>query len=302
VTPALSILDLGDPLDSLRLAPRLDEWGYRRYWLAEHHGAGAKTPSPEILTGLIAGLTRDIRVGPAGILMRYSSPLKVAESFLLLHELFPGRIDLGVARGSGVAANQADLEQALLDGRSSSDSANYYEKLVTLFGFLGLGFPEGHPFARVPVNPRDVAPPEVWVLGGGSESAAFAARHGRAFCAAAHLTAPDPWSALRRYREAFEPSADLSAPRSAISVALSCVDGRKQAADVLARGGPQFVGDVDACDRYLRSVVERAETDEVVVVTSGPISQRLHSFRSLASVMNARSVRPSARTRTAATS
>src|SRR5580658_3407806 len=103
----LSVLDLspipsgstaGDALrNSVDLAKHAEGLGLRRYWLAEHHNAGGLAcPAPEILIGQVAAATKSIRVGAGGIMLPNHTPLKVAETFSVLHALFPGRIDLGL--------------------------------------------------------------------------------------------------------------------------------------------------------------------------------------------------------------
>src|SRR6195952_1692098 len=93
----------GDALrNSIELARLADLLGYHRYWLAEHHGTPALAcNSPEVLIGPIAQATHRIRVGSGGIMLPHYSPLKVAESFAMLSELYPDRIDLGIGRASG---------------------------------------------------------------------------------------------------------------------------------------------------------------------------------------------------------
>src|SRR5271165_4381623 len=77
---------LGDTIEAAVLAERI---GYKRFWLAEHWGPDVSTPSPEVLTPVIAGMTERIRVGPAGVLLPLYSPLKVASNALLAERLFP---------------------------------------------------------------------------------------------------------------------------------------------------------------------------------------------------------------------
>ncbi len=104
--PSLSVLDLspipsgstaGDALrNTLDLARHAEALGLRRYWLAEHHNAGSLAcPAPEIMIGQVAATTTTIRVGSGGIMLPDHTPLKVAETFRVLHALLPGRIDLG---------------------------------------------------------------------------------------------------------------------------------------------------------------------------------------------------------------
>src|SRR3981081_722475 len=107
--------------NTLDLAPLTGELGYRRYWVAEHHGGPMLAgPSPEALIGPIAAATHHIRVGSGGVMLPHYSPLKVAETFSLLAGLFPGRIDLGLGRAAGTDpmtafALQRDRRQASPD-------------------------------------------------------------------------------------------------------------------------------------------------------------------------------------------
>ena len=109
---AISILDLspvrqgGTAADALResldLARHAEGWGYRRFWVAEHHNipgvAGAATA---VVIGHVAGGTSRIRVGAGGVMLPNHAPLVIAEQFGTLESLYPGRIDLGLGRAPG---------------------------------------------------------------------------------------------------------------------------------------------------------------------------------------------------------
>ena len=108
----VSLLDLAPvpagatPADALRdtldLARHAEAWGYRRFWLAEHHNmAGIASAATAVVIGYVAGGTRTIRVGAGGIMLPNHSPLVIAEQFGTLEALFPGRIDLGLGRAPG---------------------------------------------------------------------------------------------------------------------------------------------------------------------------------------------------------
>src|ERR687894_281359 len=110
--PPLSVLDLAPvpqgftPADALRntldLARHAERWGYRRYWLAEHHNmVGIASAATAVAIGYVAGGTRTIRVGAGGIMLPNHAPLVVAEQFGTLESLYPGRIDLGLGRAPG---------------------------------------------------------------------------------------------------------------------------------------------------------------------------------------------------------
>src|SRR5215469_2679517 len=88
--------------NSLDLAQHAERWGYRRYWLAEHHNMpGIASAATSILIGHIAGGTKTIRVGSGGVMLPNHSPLVIAEQFGTLASLYPGRIDLGLGRAPG---------------------------------------------------------------------------------------------------------------------------------------------------------------------------------------------------------
>src|SRR5512138_3345489 len=108
----LSVLDLapivegGDAVQALRhsldLAQHVERWGYRRFWLAEHHGMpGIASAATAVVIGHVAGGTSTIRVGAGGIMLPNHSPLVIAEQFGTLASLYPGRIDLGLGRAPG---------------------------------------------------------------------------------------------------------------------------------------------------------------------------------------------------------
>src|ERR671934_2709000 len=107
-----SVLDLSpvvqgsSPAEALRntldLAQHAERWGYRRYWLAEHHNMpGIASAATAVVIGHVAGGTRTIRVGSGGVMLPNHAPLVIAEQFGTLASLFPDRIDLGLGRAPG---------------------------------------------------------------------------------------------------------------------------------------------------------------------------------------------------------
>src|SRR5215469_10058632 len=87
---------------SLDLARHAEAWGYRRYWLAEHHNmVGIASAATAVVIAYVAGGTNTIRVGSGGIMLPNHSPLVIAEQFGTLETLYPGRIDLGLGRAPG---------------------------------------------------------------------------------------------------------------------------------------------------------------------------------------------------------
>lgn len=53
-------------MNSVELAQRADEWGYERYWVAEHHGSPTVAGrAPEVLIAALAAHTSRIGLGRA---------------------------------------------------------------------------------------------------------------------------------------------------------------------------------------------------------------------------------------------
>src|SRR5688500_2749001 len=111
-TTAISVLDLAKVSEgrsiaetyalSKQLAQQVENLGYTRFWLAEHHNLPSITSAAtSVLIAYIAENTKSIRVGSGGIMLPNHSPLIIAEQFGTLATLYPGRIDLGLGRAPG---------------------------------------------------------------------------------------------------------------------------------------------------------------------------------------------------------
>src|SRR5260370_11836604 len=122
-----SILDLAPVVEgadaaralrcSLDLARHAEQWGYHRYWVAEHHGmAGVASAATAVVISHLAAGTSRIRVGAGGIMLPNHAPLVIAEQFGTLESLFPGRIDLGLGRAPGTDALTSRALRRNLDG------------------------------------------------------------------------------------------------------------------------------------------------------------------------------------------
>jgi len=213
--------------DTVRLAQACEALGYHRYWLAEHHSSdGLAGAAPEILIARVAAATSRIRVGAGGVMLGHYSPLKVAETFRLLENLFPGRIDLGLGRAPGSDTRTA---HALAYG-SPVGFDTFPQKLPDLLGFLTDSLPDDHPFARVAATPRSPAVPEIWMLGSSEAGASYAAHYGLPF-AFAHFIQPEPAEfALSAYRSHYRPSKLYPKARSALAVFAIAAESEEKAA------------------------------------------------------------------------
>lgn len=197
--------------DSVELAESVDALGYTRYWVAEHHGSpGFAGTAPEILTGQLLARTRNLRVGPGGVLLPRYPAAKVAEVFNVLASLYPGRVDLGLGRTGGPAA---DFPDQLLEVRAR-------------LGLIPEVVAEG-PDQTAPV------PPRVWLLGGGTRSARLAGHLGTSL-AYAYFLVPNPApAALQAYRQ--ELAAAGHAPQTGVMAVRTVVADTEAKAHDLAQ-------------------------------------------------------------------
>jgi luciferase family oxidoreductase group 1 len=195
MTYSLSLLDKSpiadgsSAADALRftvsLAKRAEALGFKRFWIAEHHGSPAFASSaPEIVVAHVLAHTSRIRVGSGGVMLQHYSPFKVAESFRVLAALGPGRVDLGIGKAPGGLPLTTKALQWL---HEKSDKPDFETQLAQLDAFLDWGVQEDHPLAGAIALPVPPEPPGRILLGGSPDSAALAARHGWRFCYAGHF-------------------------------------------------------------------------------------------------------------------
>lgn len=217
--------------ETLALAKLADAWGYRRYWLAEHHNSASHAgTAPEILIAAIAATTSRIRIGSAGVMLPHYSALKVAEQFKVLEAIAPGRIDLGVGRAPG-----SDGRTAFALNPNANEAADRFPQQVgELMGWLGDGLPVNHPFARVSAQPEGPTRPEVWILGSSDFGAQLAAYFGLPYCFAHFITdGRGSEEAMRLYRDGFRPqpgaAGRLAAPHGAVAVFALTADTEAEA-------------------------------------------------------------------------
>jgi luciferase family oxidoreductase group 1 len=211
---ALSILDLafvpegGTPADALKrtleLARHAEQWGYTRFWLAEHHNmVGVASAATAVAIGYVAAGTRTIRVGAGGIMLPNHSPLVIAEQFGTLETLYPGRIDLGLGRAPGT--DQRTLRALRRDPMSAESFPRDVVELQALFG-------PRKPGQVVEAVPGTGLRVPLWILGSSLYGAELAAALGLPYAFASHFAPADLIAALATYRAGFRPSAQLAAP------------------------------------------------------------------------------------------
>jgi luciferase family oxidoreductase group 1 len=224
------IIEGGSPELSLQntldLAKKAEQWGYHRFWLAEHHNwVGMASSASPIVIGRVASVTEKMRVGSGAMLLSHYSPLSVAEQFGTLETFFPGRIDLGLGRAPGTDQYTANILRQRVAGEPE-----FAERLQELIAYLyGSGTTTrngSHSFHAIPGEKTEVP---IWLLGSGLYSAELAGLLGLPFSFAGHFAPGNMMEAIKVYRETFRPSDFLKKPYVLLAVQVVAADDEKEA-------------------------------------------------------------------------
>jgi luciferase family oxidoreductase group 1 len=296
---------------STKLVQLVEDLGFRRYWVAEHHGMpGIASSSPAVLIAHLAAVTERIRVGSGGVMLPNHQPLVIAEQFGTLDALHPGRIDLGIGRAPGTDQRTA---RALRRGTAALGADDFPEQLDELMAY----FRGDGPVAAVPAQGQD---PAVWLLGSSGYSAQLAGLMGLPFAFAHHFSSENTLPALELYRKMFRPSEVLAEPYALIAASVLCAPDDAEARRLalpsalqflqlrLGRPGPvptpeeaaayryspeerdfveqrlasQIIGSPETVRTGATELVERTGVNELMVVTSTHDGDdRLRSYRLL---------------------
>lgn len=303
----LSILDLAPITEgsdaatalrnSLDLARHAEQWGYRRFWVAEHHNMpGIASAATAVVIAHIAQGTKTIRVGAGGIMLPNHAPLVVAEQFGTLESLFPGRIDLGLGRAPGTDHTTAVALRRTL----ASNPDLFPQDVLELMAYF-----DGEGAQRVRAVPGAGLTVPIYILGSSLFGAQVAAAFGLPFAFASHFAAQQMIPAVQIYRDRFKASAQHERPYVMLGVNIIAADTDAEAR-LLATSGRQsfaslragkpiplpppnadwakdvvpfdpaqleslqsvsFVGSVETVRSGLRAFEERMQPDETIVVS-----------------------------------
>lgn len=230
----LSILDVspiiagGTVADALKrtvdLAQKAEQWGYTRYWLAEHHNSPSIASSAtSVVISHVAAHTKSIRVGSGGVMLPNHASLAIAEQFGTLEALYPGRIDLGLGRAPGTDS----LTAKALRGERGTHGQNFPQQLEELRAYMESDWTGQRPAIRaIPGENSDVP---IWLLGSSDFSASLAAELGMPFAFAGHFSPTYIVPALKLYQSQFEPSARYEKPYSMVAVNVIAADTDEEA-------------------------------------------------------------------------
>ena len=318
---AFSILDLapivegGDAAQAFRnaldLARNGEAWGYKRFWMAEHHSMpGVASAATSVALAYVGAGTSTIRIGAGGVMLPNHSPLVIAEQFGTLASLYPGRVDLGLGRAPGTDQNTM---RALRRDVTSADS--FPDDVLELQGYL-----RGQ--SRIPgvdAYPGKGTDVPLYILGSSLFGARLAAALGLPYAFASHFAPAALHEAVALYRGSFQPSEQLAEPYviAAYNViaADDQADAERQAQEVMRsrvalilRPGTEYtdeqadallrspqaghlhqmmtysaVGTPDLVREKVTAFAEESRADELIIAHQSPrVEQRLRSAELLA--------------------
>ena len=238
--------------NTLDLARHAEEWGYHRYWLAEHHNLpGIASAATSIVIAHVAGGTKRIRVGAGGIMLPNHSPLVIAEQFGTLDALYPGRIDLGLGRAPG----SDQLTARALRRHLGSSGDTFPADVLELQSYFAPPAPE-QALQAVPGAGANVP---LYLLGSSDFSARLAAKLGLPFAFASHFAPEYLEVALALYRRHFKPSDALNAPHAMIGVGIFAAEKDAEAQRLFSSSQLQFLSMVRGRPGKLPPPVESME-------------------------------------------
>jgi luciferase family oxidoreductase group 1 len=283
--------------DTIALARHCEALGYHRFWVSEHHNhASIAGSAPEIMIAAIAGVTQRIRIGSAGVMLPHYSPLHVAEQFLVLEALAPGRIDLGLGRAPGSDGRTAFALNPLANERPNQFPGDVRDLIAWT---SGQPLADGHPFRLVKAHPLSETAPEVWMLGSSDYGAQVAAHFGLPYAFAWFFTdGRGGAEALDIYRRLYKPSQRHPEPHTALCVWALAADTEEEARfQFFSRARVRLLRDVGVfvpmeppavAAAHPYTDVERARIDQLcresLVGTGAQVSERIRELAARLSV------------------
>lgn len=257
----LSVLDLapiregsnaGESFEeSVSLAKHVEEWGFNRYWLAEHHNMpGIGSSATSVLIAHIAGHTKHMRIGSGGIMLPNHATLVVAEQFGTLESLFPGRIDLGLGRAPGTdQATAYALRRTLNAG--PEEFPMQVNELQDYFS--------DEPISQVHAIPGKGLDIPIWLLGSSDFSARLAAQKGLPFSFASHFAPQYTVPALKLYRDHYQPSDSFEKPYAMVGVNVIAADTTEEAERLASSQYMQYLDLRRGVTRKLQAPIDNME-------------------------------------------
>lgn len=255
--------------NSVDLAQKTEEMGYKRFWLAEHHNMiHVASVATSVLIGHIAGNTKSIRVGSGGIMLPNHSPLIVAEQFGTLGRLYPNRIDLGLGRAPGTDQITA---HAIRSDRMQSVH-NFPGEIKQIQKY----FSNENEWSQVRAVVAEGVNVPLYILGSSLDSAHLAAKMGLPYAFASHFATGLLQEALDIYRKEFQPSEWLDKPYTIAGVNVIAANTDDEAERNFTSLIRMFLGILTGKREALQPPMEM--TDELMMIQHNPAVREMLKY------------------------
>lgn len=255
--------------NSVDLAQKTEEMGYKRFWLAEHHNMiHVASVATSVLIGHIAGNTKSIRVGSGGIMLPNHSPLIVAEQFGTLGRLYPNRIDLGLGRAPGTDQITA---HAIRSDRMQSVH-NFPGEIKQIQKY----FSNENEWSQVRAVVAEGVNVPLYILGSSLDSAHLAAKMGLPYAFASHFATGLLHEALDIYRKEFQPSEYLDKPYTIAGVNVIAANTDDEAERNFTSLIRMFLGILTGKREALQPPMEM--TDELMMIQHNPAVREMLKY------------------------
>ena len=255
--------------NTVELAQKAEEFGYKRFWMAEHHNmVSIASSATTVLMSHVAAKTKNIRIGSGGIMLPNHSPLIVAEQFGTLGSLYPGRIDMGLGRAPGTDQVTAHAIR--------SDRMNSVFKFPHEIDEIKRYFNNKLSTTKVRATVAEGVDVPMYVLGSSTDSAHVAAEKGLPYVFASHFAPGQLFDAMQIYYREFKPSEYLDEPYSIAGINVTAADTNEEAEILSTSSLRMMVGVLTGNLDYLQKPTEmNAELREV---RDNPALQRMLKY------------------------
>ena len=255
--------------NSLTLAQKAETFGYKRFWLAEHHNMKSIASSAtSVLIGHIAGGTESIRVGSGGIMLPNHSTLLISEQFGTLGSLYPDRIDLGLGRAPGTDQVTA---QAIRPDRMQA-VYKFPEELRNIQQYFSTDNQNAK--VRAPIAEGVTMP--IYILGSSTDSAYFAAKEGLPYVFASHFAPTHLFEALNIYYNNFQPSQYLEKPYTIACANVIAADTDAEAEKISTSLIRMMIGVMTGNIAYVQPPTEM--TSDLKQILQNPAFQKMLKY------------------------
>ncbi len=286
LSPVFEGETVGDALrKTLSLAQYVEQLGYKRFWLAEHHNMpGIASAATSVVIGYVAGGTEKIRVGSGGIMLSNHAPVVIAEQFGTLESLYPGRIDLGLGRAPGT-----DRPATMALRRTLNDLGEEFPEQLEELRFF---FQKPVEYQKVQAVPGAGLDVPIWLLSSSGFSAQLAGVLGLPFAFAAHFSPEYTLPSLELYRKTFQQSDDLEKPYAMVALNIIAAETDEEAEFLatsqyqsflnLVRGKPDKipppVEDMDAIWNAQEKALVNSRTGGSIIGSKETVKRKLEAF------------------------